>query len=221
MNAGRLTWQLPALLLLSLPLWQGAMSRFLTLDPGAITAPLHQDSSFLLEEVLFDQTSRGGAGQSPPEFDSVQSPPQLAGDEEVTLRARRVHGNDQGSGFTLEGADATRLGPRPLHISGGQAFFDPDRQILTLLDAVVVETADLVVRTPALRYLAKFETIKSAAEVEMTGKGMTLSGTSFMYNLQNGDLRVGERVRFHFTPALPRQGQNNTPEGTPATGQAP
>lgn len=182
MNVSRLTWQLPVLILLTTPLWQGAMQRFLTLEQGPITAPFHQDSSFLLEDLLFSQINQGE-------------------EKGVTLRAKRAHGNEQGSGFDLEGTDVRRLGPNPLHITSGQAFFDPDRQILTLLEAVVVETADLVVRTPAMRYLAKYETLKSATEVEMTGNGMTLTGTSFMYNLKNGNLRVGQRVRFHYTPS--------------------
>lgn len=180
MNTRGLAWQLPAALLLTAPLWHGAMASFLTLEQGPAKAMVHQDSSFLLEEVLFTQVSRDG--------------------DDLTLRAKRLHGTESGQGFSLEEADAKRPGPDPLHMSSGSAYYDPDQQILTALNHVVVETADLMVRTEALRYLVKYETLKSAAEVEIEGQGMVLTGTSFMYNLKSGALRVGQRVRFRYAP---------------------
>ena len=180
MSGNRLAWQIPILLLLTIPLWQGTIAQFLTLPQTPFTAPLHQDSSFMLEEVLYSEVT--------------------SGDETLALKAKRLHGKDQGSGFTLEGADAQRLGDNPLHITANNAFFDPEQQILTLMDDVVVETTSLLVRTQALRYLAKFEIMKSASEVALRGEGIELTGTSFMYDLRNGDLRVGERVHFLYTP---------------------
>ncbi len=180
MNSHRLAWQLPLLMLLTLPLWQGAMTRFLTLEQGQATAPLHQDTSFLLEELLFREINHGG--------------------DALSFKAKRLHGRDQASDFSMEGIDATRLGPEPLHITGNSATFDQSRQILTLLDTVVVETAKLVVKADAMRYLLKFGVLKSAAEVEMKGEGIELSGTSFMYNVKSGGLRVGQRVHFLYTP---------------------
>lgn len=186
MNTRRLSWQLPALILLTAPLWHGPMARFLTLGEIHTAAPLHQDSSFTLEDVRFSQTRQGV--------------------EEVVLRAKSLRGIDDNSVFTLEGADARRLGPRPVHITGGTALYDPNTQILTLLDSVVVQTTDLVIKTPALRYLTRFETLKSAAPIEIVGQGLTITGTTFMYNLESGALRVGERVHCLFAPAQgPRQ----------------
>jgi LPS export ABC transporter protein LptC len=180
MNSHRLAWQLPLLILLTLPLWHGAMTRFLTLEQSPTTAPLRQDSSFMLEEFVFSEVNHHG--------------------DALALKAKRMNSRDQASGFNLEGIDARRLGTEPLHITGNSASFDPERQILTILDTVVVETAKLVVKTEAMRYLVKYETLKSAAEIELHGEGMDLSGTSFMYNLNTGALRVGQRVRFRYTP---------------------
>lgn len=182
MNSHRLAWQLPLLLLLTLPLWHGALTRFLTLEHGKITTPLHQDSSFELHKVVFREIDSRG--------------------KSLLLKAKRLHGRDQASGFSLDGIDANRPGSAPLHISGNSATFDPARQILTILGSVVVETANLMVKTDAMRYLIKFDTIKSAAPVEMSAEGIDLSGTSFMYNLEKGTLRVGQRVHFRYTPGV-------------------
>jgi LPS export ABC transporter protein LptC len=182
MNTRRLSWQLPALILLTVPLWYGAMARFLTLGQvHTNTPPSHQDSRFTLEDVVFSQFRHGT--------------------EEAVVHAKSLHGTDDNSLFTLEGADARRLGPRPIHITGGNALYDPKTQILTILDNVVVETADLVVKTQALRYLTQFATLKSAADIEIVGQGLTITGTSFMYNLDSGVLRVGERVHCLFAPS--------------------
>ena len=181
MNTRHLFWQLPMLIVLTSPIWHGPATRFLTLEQrSSTTAPVHQDSSFLMEDVAFYQVRRGA--------------------DDLLLRAKRLRGAGDGKGYDLEAADAKRLGTSPVHITSGSAHYDPERQILTMLDNVVVQTADLVVRTVAMRYLAQFDTIKSAAEVEMIGKGFNITGTSFMYNLINRNLRVGKRVRFLYTP---------------------
>jgi len=143
----------------------------------------------MLEDVVFMQVKQGV--------------------EDLLLRAKRLRGAGDDKGYDLEEADAKRLGPKPTHITGGYAHYDPDHEILTLLDDVIVQTPDIVVKTPAMRYLAKFETLKSAAEVEMVGQGFNITGTTFMYNLANGNLRVGKRVSFHYTPPL---SQTNHPK---------
>ncbi len=132
------------------------------------------------------------------------------GVDDLLLHAKRLYGADDSQGFDLEQADAKRLGPSPFRITGGSAHYDPNQDILTMLDDVVVQTADLVVKTPAMRYLTRFATFKGAAEVELTGKGFNINGTSFMYNHESGYLRVGERVKFLYTPPSPQ-----TTEQTP------
>jgi LPS export ABC transporter protein LptC len=119
---------------------------------------------------------------------------------DLRLRGLRLHGAGEGQGFDLEEATAQRLGPSPARITSGHAHYDPEKEILTMQDDVVLQTADLVIRTMAMRYLAKFETVKSAADVEMVGHGFNITGTTFMYNLATGNLRIGERVRFLYTP---------------------
>lgn len=137
----------------------------------------------MMEDVVFLQAKEGVA--------------------DLLLHAKRLYGADDSKGFNLEDAETTRLGTRPFSITGGRAHYDPEQEILTLLDDVVVQTADLVVKTPAMRYLAKFATCKGATEVELTGQGFNISGTSFMYNHENGNLRVGKRVNFRYTPPAP------------------
>ncbi|MDD5758918.1 MAG: LPS export ABC transporter periplasmic protein LptC [Desulfobulbaceae bacterium] len=181
MNDRHLFWQLPIALLVTSPLWYGAAARFLTLEQKtSSTIPVHQDSNFSMEDVVFIQAKQGV--------------------NELLLRAKRLRGAGDNNGFDLDEADAKRLGTRPTHITGGSAHYDPEHEILTVLDDVVIKTNDLEVRTPAMRYLSKFETVKSAADVEMKGQGFFISGTSFMYNLASGNLRIGKRVNFLYTP---------------------
>lgn len=172
-------------MLLTAPVWHNAASQFLALEQRTVQGPVHQDSSFMMEDVVFFQIKQGA--------------------DDLLLRAKRLLGVGENKGFTLEGADAVRLGPKPAHITAGSAYYQPNQEILTMLDEVVVETAKIVVKTPAMRYLAKFETIKSAADVELVGQGFNITGTSFMYNLNSGDLRVGKRVTFHYTPPAPEE----------------
>ena len=183
MNERSLFWQLPLLLLLTSPLWHGTASQFLTIEQqSSKKGPIHQDSNFMMEDIAFLQAKQGVS--------------------DLLLHAKRLHGASEKEGFDLVDADAKRLGPRPAHITGGNAHYDPEKEILTILDDVIVQTADLVVKTSVMRYLARFETIKSAADVEMTGQGFNLTGNTFMYNLTSGNLRVGKRVSFLYTPPV-------------------
>ncbi len=181
MNTRQLFWQLPLLIVLTVPLWHGPMARFLTLEQRmAVSDTVHEDSSFTMEDIAFYQVKQGA--------------------DDLQLTASRLNGAAGDQGYDLEAIDAHRLGPDPIHLISGKAHYDPERQILTMMDNVVLQTADLVVKTIVMRYLAKSDTIKSAAEVEIAGDGSTITGTSFMYNLDNRNLRVGKRVRFLYTP---------------------
>lgn len=183
MNLSRLTWQLPLLLLATTPLWQGSLARFLTIRQGLPEAPLEQDSSFHIQGLVFSQSEHGEAS--------------------VVVSARQLSGSDDGRVYTLEQAEAKRLGANPAQIRGGFATYDSQTEILTVTDQVTVTTPELKITTDALRYLAKYDTVKSAADVVMEGQGLTLSGTSFRYQLPTGSLRVGARVKCLYTPTPP------------------
>ncbi len=182
MSSNRLAWKLPLFFMATIPLWQAGMGRFLRLGPSPLTVVRQQISSFEIAGLTFAQRQDGQA--------------------EVTVRARDLSGGQDGD-YTLNEAQADRLGPHPLHLSGGQAVYDPQTGILTVTDAVTIDTQDLKINTEALRYLLRFDTIKSAAPVEITGQGIQLTGTSFRYNTQTGYLRVGSRVKFLYTPPPP------------------
>ncbi|MBA3016520.1 MAG: LPS export ABC transporter periplasmic protein LptC [Proteobacteria bacterium] len=179
----RQSWQIPLLILLSLPLWQSFAASFLTIEQGAVSPPVRQDKSFTLEGVTFSQATKG-----------IQ---------DISLQAQRLHSTNDNNTVTLEKVNANRVGTNPLHIVSGSAVYDPDREVVTLLDGVLIEAADLIIKTPFLRYLIKYETIKSAGEVSISGDEMSLSGTSFMYNVNTAAMRVGKRVHFLYTPVQP------------------
>lgn len=179
------------LVLLSAPLWHDAASNFLRLEQRTSTPlPEHQDSSFHMEDIVFRQIKQGA--------------------DELLLHAKLLRGADVNKEINLENAAVNRLGPNPFSITSGRAHYAPDQAILTMLDDVLIQTADLVVKTQAMRYLTKFATFKGATEVELIGQGFNINGTSFMYKYDSGDLRVGKRVNFLYTPPTP-----------PATKQAP
>jgi len=181
----RLSWQIPIAILLISPLWQGAASHFLRIEPNTSwPAPRQQGSQFSMDDIVFSQAKRGI--------------------HDILLRAKHLEGTDEGQGFDLDEAYAQRLSPQAAHIRGGHAHYDVGQAILTVVDDVVVKTPDLQVTTQALRFLSRFQTVKSAAEVAMQGEGFSLTGTSFMYNLATGDLRVGQRVSFLFSPIPPQ-----------------
>lgn len=177
----RQTWQIPLCILLSLPLWQSGAGHFLNIEQGPFTPPVRQDKSFTLEGLEFTQTTQGF--------------------REVIIRAKRLHSSSESDTITLEDVNANRFGKTPLHIVSGSAAYDPNREIVTLMDEVLMEAADLVIKTPVMRYLVNYDTIKSAAEVSVTGTEIKLTGTTFMYNLNSGDMRIGKRVNFLYTPA--------------------
>jgi len=181
----RLSWQLPIAILLISPLWQGAVSHFLRIEQhGSWPSPSRQSSQFSMDDIVFRQARQGV--------------------NDILLRAKHLEGTEEGSGIDLDEAYAQRLGPQAAHIRGGHAHYDPAQAILTVIDDVVINTPELRVATPALRFLSRFQTVKSAADVAMQGQGFSLTGTSFMYNLANGNLRVGQRVSFLFTPGPPQ-----------------
>lgn len=183
MMTHRQSWQIPVLIILSIPLWQGFAGRFLTIEQGAVAPPVRQETNFTLEGVTFSQTTHGV--------------------RDVTLKAKHLFTSNENGIITMDEIDANRLGNNPVHIISGSAVYDPDKEIITLLDDVLVEAANLVIKTPFMRYLVKHETIKSAGEVSITGDEITLRGTSFMYNLITSDMRIGKRVHFTYTPVLP------------------
>lgn len=177
MNSRNLLWQLPLLLLLSGPLWWGSIASFLQVENKSTKWVPRPESSFILAGAFLSQSTDGK--------------------DEIFLHAGRIYSQKNQSVMQLRDVEALILGEKDqsFNMKGGQASYDSEKEILTILDDVMVVMENVKVVTSALRYLTKFKKVKSAADVELIGEGMRVSGTSFMYDLQTGDFRIGKRVR--------------------------
>ena len=173
-----LLWQIPFLAMLLAPLWWGGVVKFLTVEEikqelGSLGQAI---SSFAMQRVTLSQAENGK--------------------EEIRLDAVRLYSQDGQDVLFLDQPVADLVGnpQKPVTIKGGSAVYENDKQILTLLKDVELLSTDTEVTTSVLRYFTKYKKVKSAAEVEINSDGMRITGTSFFYDLVNGDFRVGKRV---------------------------
>ena len=88
---------------------------------------------------------------------------------------------------------------QPYTLRGGEAFYHPGRQIITVLDHVRLQTPDgQKLKTEALRYLMKFRKIKTAEDVWLGSEELQVEGGNLFYDLVDGNFRIGGRVRVDF-----------------------
>lgn len=175
-----LLWIIPLALLLTSPAWKPGVEEFLS-PHGHLkvkTGEPVQDNSFILTDV---QLSRYENGQA-----------------DLELSAARVQSGRRGTdSFHLQNVDATLFakGKERAHITGGEGFYDGDKQILTMVeDVAVVARNQYELRAEALRYMIPYKTVKTAAEIFFKSKDTTVRGTGMSYNMESGAYRVGGRV---------------------------
>ncbi|MBU0910674.1 MAG: LPS export ABC transporter periplasmic protein LptC, partial [Proteobacteria bacterium] len=136
------------------------------------------DNSFVLTDVRLSRYENGQA--------------------DLVLNAAKVQSGRRGmDSFMMQKVDALLFdkGKESAHITGGEGFYDGDKQILTLVDdASVVVKNSYDLRADVLRYLISYKTVKTAAEIFFKSRDFTVRGTGMSYNLENGAYRVGGRV---------------------------
>lgn len=176
MKLRNLLWQIPLLVLLTMPLWWNRAAEFLTITKHPPKAQKATDTSLEMWKVVLLQSNNG--------------------EPDLLLHASRMYTKEDQRLIYLENAKAQVGDPaKPLMVESGEAIYDTAQEIMTLLDGVRVVTANnYILTTPVMRYLTKYRKAKSAAEVEVQGQGMKISGTSFFYDLNTGGFRVGSRV---------------------------
>ncbi len=176
MKRRNLLWQIPLLIFVTLPLWRPYAVDFLKVRlPEAAKSSRMSKTSFDMRGVLLVQSSGGR--------------------DNLWLRTPRVYSRDNQRFIYLAKTEARLGAGKPVLVSSGSAVYDRVENILTMLDGVVVKTPQHeTLRTSVMRYLTRFDKVKSAAPMEFNGQGLRIAGTSFMYDLRRGDLRVGSRV---------------------------
>ena len=175
-----LLWIVPLVLLVTSPVWKPALQEFLSPHGNLKVktgSPL-PDKSFELTEV---QLSRYENGQA-----------------DLVLKADRVQSGRGGTdSLLMSKVDALLFdkGRERAHITGGEGYFDGEKQILTLVEDAAVTTQDnYELRADALRYLITYKTVKTATDIFFKSEDVTVRGTGMSYNLASGAYRVGGRV---------------------------
>lgn len=173
-----LIWQLPLLLVLSYPIWWDHAARLLSPKKEFIHSWIPAEKSFVMEGVSFVQNRDGQA--------------------EFLMSSDKVVSRNNQTILNFDKVDAQLLDPKDrVLVKGNEAIYDSEKQILTMLGDVQIDSdSGKSLKTPVIRYLAKYKKIKSAAELNFTSQNMTISGNSFFYDLNNGNFRVGSRVIF-------------------------
>ncbi len=178
-------WVLPLLVLVAYPLWQPTVARFL--------AP--RDST-----VVFSQKTANGDGRNLHLYGITMS--QSSGDKlEMVLKADSVAtGDSSGTEYFFKNIDCQLYDDQglPTQVKGGEALLATDKNIITIIEDVVVVSSDgkSEIKTDALRYFTQYKVAKTATPVLIKTEGADISGNSMMYNVRTGAFRVGGGVVF-------------------------
>lgn len=182
MNVKRnFVWLLPLLLIISGPLWWSGVGDLLkprgSFDPP-LPPPTTQLKTFVLDEVLLVQNRDGR--------------------DEFILKAARVNSGIHEDVLELEKIEVQLVDGdgRPILLTGGEAIYHTDQQIITLIDNVRVQTPEgQEMRTEALRYLTRYRKIKTAEDVWLADEKVQVTGGNMFYDLIDGDFRIGGGVQ--------------------------
>jgi LPS export ABC transporter protein LptC len=174
-------WLFPLLVIVSGPLWWSTAGNLLK-PRGSFDAPAPQPSTqmktFVMEQVVLVQNRDGR--------------------DEFVLKAARVNSGIHEDLLELEKIEVRLVDSdgRPTVLTGGEAFYNTDQQIITIIDNVHVRTPDgQEMRTEALRYLTKYRKIKTAEDVWLVDEKVRVAGGNMFYDLVDGNFRVGGGVR--------------------------
>ncbi|MEN8136079.1 MAG: LPS export ABC transporter periplasmic protein LptC [Thermodesulfobacteriota bacterium] len=174
-------WLLPLLVILSGPLWWPTVADLLK-PRGSFDTPAPPSSSqlktFVLDEVLLIQNRDGH--------------------DEFVLKAAKINNGIHDDLLELEEIEVQLLDGdgRPTVLTGGEAFYHTDQQIITIIDNVRLRTPDgQEMRTEALRYLTKYRKIKTAEDIWLADEKARVAGGNMFYDLVDGNFRVGGGVR--------------------------
>jgi len=175
-----LLWGIPLVLLLASPLWKPALENFLSphghlrIKKGEAV----EDKSFDLTDIRLSRYDNG----------------QL----DLVLNAAKVQSGQTGiDGLQLVDVDALLMeqGREKARISGGEGFYDGEKEILTLVDDVkVVVKNKYELQADALRYLIDYKMVKTATDIFFKSSDFSVHGRGMSYNLESGAYRVGGRL---------------------------
>jgi len=174
-------WLLPLMAIASSPVWWHLAGDLLK-PRGSLESPpppaIAQLKSFVMERMVMIQ-NRGGR-------------------DEFILKAAKVNSGIHEDVLLMDEIEAQLFdsGGPPAVLTGGEAFYDTGREIITIIDDVRMRTPEgQEMRTEAVRYLAKYRKVKTAEAVLLTGENLRVAGNNMFYDLTAGKLRLGGGIQ--------------------------
>lgn len=174
-------WLPLLLVVLTFPLWQPALASFLAIQVrSAASANGGQPGQRLqMEDIVLSQFNDGRL--------------------QMRLTAASVFNSQENlEDYQLHEVHCILYDEqdRPTTISGGEALFAQQQQILTIVDNVELfnEGGKYRLSTDALRYLVNYQVVKTATPVHLFADEAEIHGNSMMYDQRSGDFRVSGKV---------------------------
>ena len=176
-------WFLPLLVVLLYPLWGDFVKKFLTVNVDEMNFVKQlvskENPQFRMEGFTLYQTGNGKL--------------------ELKLLADAVLSGDPGtSEYRLKGVHCTLYGEdeQETIITGGQALYVTEQQLITIVDEVVVNgnNGEFLLETDALRYFTFYKVAKTATPVVLKNDKGIIRGDSMMYNMKTGGFRITGNV---------------------------
>ena len=179
-------WVLPLLAILTGPFWWTTAGELLKPRGGDASRRSDQPAGSQSQVFVMDRvvliSNRGGV-------------------DEFILKAARVRSDIHEEQLKMEDVEAKLTGAdgRSTVLTGGEALYDTNRQIVTVLDNVRIQTPDgQLMKTEALRYLTRYRKVKTAEDVWLGDERVQVSGGNLLYDLVDGNFRIGGRVSVDF-----------------------
>ncbi len=178
-------WLLPVTLLLSWPVWGGAVTRFLTPRGGLVSslaapspATAKDGAGFSMEGVLFSQLKNGAL--------------------DWQIQAKHLSSGEDPDRMQLETVEAQvfKNGQRKFVITGQDGEYNSKKKILILRNGVKVQAEKgFLVQADSLSYDDQARKITTRAPVQVTDKGIDIHGKGMDYDMQKDSYDLGGRVK--------------------------
>lgn len=175
-------WLVPLALMVSYPLWRLPAAAFLTPRGGYDPAYANLKSdvhNFVMEKVtIFEHKSAK---------------------KTAVIKAEKAYSAEKPDEYVLENVDSDIFNPsgEATHIVAKRGIFNTSANLLTLSDEVVVDKQADGQRlyTDLLYYDDKKRTVTCPGKTKLIGEDVEINGSSFHYNIENGQYEIGGRVK--------------------------
>ena len=174
-------WLVPALLLITFPLWKIPVADYLSPRGGydvGFSKKQEIDYNFFLEGVTINQVENGK--------------------QAANISAKRAQSTDIPSQYILTeiAADIIDKKGTTHNIVADEGIYNQQEEKLQLIDNVTITntTEKFSLSTSRLFYDGKKGILYSPTHTEISGDGITMKGSSFDHDMNTGTYEVGGRV---------------------------